>query len=132
MIKKVELPGSFVQDRAGTMLAHRPTSRTIGIIDSTTLRELATFESSVGKPLEQWALSPDGVFLASEEADKCIHLWDLRAIRARLAELGLDFDAPPLSAEAPSRPLIVTVEGDGSPAARTSNKDQTTRSSGSK
>ncbi len=48
-----------------------------------------------------------------------VQVWDLRAVRARLADLGLDWDAPPyppVPAPAPGRappvePLAVEVVG---------------------
>jgi hypothetical protein len=63
--------------------------------------------------LGRLAFSPDGGRLAVAN-DTEGRVWELRRIRAQLAEMGLDWDAPPLStpdpAEAAALPLRIRVE----------------------
>jgi WD40 repeat protein len=57
--------------------------------------------------------TPDGGQLITAGNDtQALHLFDLRALRAQLAELGLDWDAPPLPAAAPAprEPLRVEID----------------------
>lgn len=44
-----------------------------------------------------WAptFTPDGARLIGVGNGKGVHVWDLRLIRRHLAEMGLDWDAPP-------------------------------------
>ncbi|HZW32334.1 MAG TPA: protein kinase, partial [Isosphaeraceae bacterium] len=54
----------------------------------------------------QWAsFTPDGSRLVVTTNDgPAVHVWDLRAIRRRLVELGLDWDAPAFSGDDPCSP----------------------------
>ena len=55
--------------------------------------------------------SPDGTRLAVMTSNHTIHVWDLRAIRQGLAEIGLDWDLPPYPpADADSNPCPIRVE----------------------
>src|SRR5262249_39845554 len=59
--------------------------------------------------------TPNGAQLVTIGLDnQTLHFFDLRAIRVQLAELGLDWDAPPLAAAAPAarEPLPVEIVGD--------------------
>jgi tetratricopeptide (TPR) repeat protein len=59
------------------------------------------------------ALTPDGdKLLSSGRFDDIIRVWDLRAIRYQLAEMDLDWDAPPLPPRdnQPPSPIHVTVD----------------------
>jgi hypothetical protein len=48
--------------------------------------------------------TPDGARLIALGPDShALHIWDLRLIRRQLAEMGLDWDAPPYP-EAPAAP----------------------------
>jgi hypothetical protein len=73
------------------------------------LAKLALPESSyVSYP----TFSPDGTQLVyALDNHNVVYTWDLSALRRHLAELGLDWDAPPLPpAPAPERtPPVVTV-----------------------
>jgi WD40 repeat protein len=59
--------------------------------------------------------SPDGSQLvAIGDQSNLLYIWDLRALRAELKELGLDWDRPdyPPAPDAPTRPLQVEVDDD--------------------
>ena len=86
------------------------------LVDPDSGRELATLEPPPESPQDvgRLAFSPDGSRLAVP-IDNEILVWDLRLIRAQLAEMGLDWDAPPLPtpepAESTPAPLRVHLEG---------------------
>jgi tetratricopeptide (TPR) repeat protein len=77
------------------------------LADSATGRELArltTLQPVTPTPL---VFSPDGTKLVAATRQKTALLWDLRRIRAQLAPMGLDWDAPPY----PSEPGASDVPG---------------------
>ncbi len=89
---------AICDDNAGTMI----------LVETETGRELARFEdaeqSRTPSAFRALAFSPDGSRLVTTLADHpYLRVWDLRAIRRRLAELHLDWDAPVTfnSADAP-------------------------------
>jgi len=73
-------------------------------------RELARLEDPQHNSAAA-AFTPDGTKLVIA-AKNGLRVWDLRRVRADLAELGLDWDAPPLPAAPPSltAPLSIHVE----------------------
>jgi tetratricopeptide (TPR) repeat protein len=81
---------------------------------SETGRELARLEVPDATRLSPLCFSHDGSQLfAFGEEDRAVHVWDLRRIRRQLAELGLDWDAPPIAEpppEANRQPLRVEVD----------------------
>jgi hypothetical protein len=94
-----------VEDSPGAIRLVRPQDRT----------ELTRLEVPGQTRLVQRCFAPDGTRLIAVGGEMhALHVWDLRAIRRRLAELGLDWDAPPYPPEpAPATvapPLTVTVE----------------------
>jgi WD40 repeat protein len=82
------------------------------LVELTTGRELARLEDQE-QNTGQAAFSPDGAWVVIEARDS-LRVWDLRRLRAGLAELGLDWDAPSLP-KAPDAgkvsPLEVTIDG---------------------
>ncbi|WP_165219409.1 serine/threonine-protein kinase [Aquisphaera insulae] len=63
-------------------------------------RQVARLEPPDMQRVYDLAFSPDGSRLVVRHAtDNGLYVWDLRAIRRQLAELGLDWDAPPLPSE---------------------------------
>jgi serine/threonine protein kinase/WD40 repeat protein len=83
------------------------------LIHAGTGKALATLEPprDVGPTDVGW--SPDGTRLAVGSGNHTIHVWDLRAIRRGLAEVGLDWDLPPYppaDRTAPASPLRVEVQ----------------------
>ena len=94
-------------------LAFAPDSRTAVYDDSAgtlilaeveTGRELARFEDPEQARLDTAAFTPDGSQLVTTLRDRpYLRVWDLRAIRRRLAELRLDWD-PPATFDTPDAP----------------------------
>jgi serine/threonine protein kinase/WD40 repeat protein len=74
-------------------------SRVLRLVEIETGRELARFESPDQHGVFSATFSPDGsrLVVATYDPPPCVHVWDLRAIRRRLAEMGLDWDAPAFS-----------------------------------
>jgi tetratricopeptide (TPR) repeat protein/WD40 repeat protein len=73
------------------------------LVEIATGRELVRIEAPEGG-LGETSFTPDGTRLL-EVSNEGLRVWDLRRIRARLAEMGLDWDAPPLPPESePSAP----------------------------
>jgi serine/threonine protein kinase/WD40 repeat protein len=85
----------------------------IRLLESATGRELARLEDA-NQASPVWpTFTPDGTrLLTTSDDDRNVHVWDLRAIRAQLAELRLDWQAPayPPAAAADPAPLQVKVE----------------------
>jgi serine/threonine protein kinase/WD40 repeat protein len=68
----------------------------IALIEVATGRELARLDDPDGERAVQVVFSPDGLQLVVMLAGQpYIRIWDLRAIRQRLAELDLDWSPPP-------------------------------------
>jgi WD40 repeat protein len=85
-------PLAFSPD--GRMLALQRSPGHLQLVDPATGRELASL-SAPGSSRSNWVcFSPDGSLLGAN-AQEGVHLWDLRAIRRQLAELGLDWSLPP-------------------------------------
>src|SRR5207248_8925208 len=97
----------------GQGLAFAPDSRTavygdnagtVILTEVETGRELARFEDPEPARLDAVAFTPDGSQLVTTLIDRpYLRVWDLRAIRRRLAKLGLDWD-PPTSFNADDAP----------------------------
>jgi WD40 repeat protein len=104
----------FAFSRDGKMLALSDNTRgTIQLVETETGRELARLASPEPSWLVPLCFSTDGgVLVAFGSESLGIHQFDLRAIRAQLAVLDLDWDAPPLppaAASGPIEPLEVDV-----------------------
>jgi WD40 repeat protein len=110
-------------DSAGAnAVAFSPNSRVLALARTPSLVQLLDLDT--GKPLASLAVpdplgvasmrfSADGSQLVAGRAEQEFHVWDLRAIREQLAEMGLDWNAPRYSEapEAPLAPLEVRVVG---------------------
>jgi serine/threonine protein kinase/WD40 repeat protein len=68
----------------------------IALVEAATGRELARFDDPDGARAVQIVFSPDGTQLIASLLDQpLVRIWDLRAVRRRLAELDLDWSPPP-------------------------------------
>ena len=89
----------------GHLLAVQDANRVIRLVENQTGRTLARLESPDGCGVWAAAFSPDGSRLVVSTRDgPAVHIWDLRAIRAHLAAMGLDWDAPAYSGDDPANP----------------------------
>ena len=67
----------------------------IALVELATGREVAQLQDPEGAKAAQIVFSPDGTQVIDTLVDQPeIRIWDLRAIRRKLAELGLDWDSP--------------------------------------
>jgi WD40 repeat protein len=101
-------------------VAFSPDGRVLALARTSSLVQLLALET--GKPLASLAVpdplrlfslrfSGDGSQLVAGRDDQECHVWDLRAIRKQLAEMGLDWNLPPLPAAAvPDSALSVKVD----------------------
>jgi len=81
------------------------------LVEVATGRELARLEDPELNTAHHVHFTPDGSRLITVNAQKGIHVWDLRRLRAGLAERGRDWDAPPYKpAAAVSGPLQVQLD----------------------
>jgi serine/threonine protein kinase/WD40 repeat protein/Tfp pilus assembly protein PilF len=110
-----DIAGPFAFSRDGQVLAIVTSAFTVRLIDPATGRDLANLEPpDPDRALpQQLRFSPDGsrLIVCTSEL-RAIHVWDLRLIGARLAELGLDWDLPafkPPRAIPEAKPLRVEV-----------------------
>jgi serine/threonine protein kinase/WD40 repeat protein len=101
-----EPPQGFVPafSHDGKLLVVETGTGVARLLDPKTGREYARLEDPSQDRAEHFAFSPDGTQLVIATADgHCLHIWNLRVIRRRLAKMGLDWDLPPypdLEAEA--------------------------------
>jgi len=82
-------------------------SRVIRLVEIETGRTLARLASPDLCGVVGVAFSPDGARLVVTTKDRplpAVHVWNLRAIRKRLAAMGLDWDAPAYSEDDPADP----------------------------
>ena len=107
---------------AGEGFCFSPDSQIVVVVDANwvirlvaieTGRTLARFESPDLCEVTAANFSPDGSRLVITTNDgPAVHIWDLRAIRRKLAKMGLDWDAPayseddPAGSSAPARPPL--------------------------
>jgi serine/threonine protein kinase/WD40 repeat protein len=81
--------------RDGRMLAVQDADKIIRLVETETARTIARLESPDLSRVRSAAFSPDGLRLIIATNDgPAVHVWDLGLIRGRLAEMGLDWDAP--------------------------------------
>jgi WD40 repeat protein len=105
-------PPAFTRDRR--LMALSISSHQIRLADTATGREVIGHLSTV-QPLKATplAFSPDGTRLAAGTNQRTVLLWDLRAVRAQLAEKRLDWDLPaylpPAANDQARGPLTVEV-----------------------
>ncbi len=88
-------------------------TKVLRLVEVETGRTIARLESADLSSIASATFSPDGSRLVMVTNDgPAVHVWDLRAIRKHLAEMGLDWDAPaypdhdPAGPNAPSLPPL--------------------------
>jgi WD40 repeat protein len=102
---------SFTHD-SRVMAMPSEAGRQLRLLDPGTGREWATLVPAPPQPIHAACFSPDGSQLALT-AGRALQLWDLRALRRRLAALGLDWDLPPFAPAASPEdagPLVAEVD----------------------
>jgi eukaryotic-like serine/threonine-protein kinase len=97
------------------VLAVQDASKVIRLVETATGRTLARLESPDLCTAWDATFSPDGsrLVVTTNEPRGAAHIWDLRAIRKRLTEMGLDWDAPAYSEADPAAataPLLSRVQ----------------------
>jgi WD40 repeat protein len=91
----------------GRLVVVRDASRILRLVEIETGRTLARLESPDLCDAFFATFSPDGSRLVVTTNDgPAVHVWDLRAIRRRLARIGLDWDAPAYSDDDPTSPTL--------------------------
>jgi WD40 repeat protein len=98
---------SFAFSHDGSVLAYPISNSAVQLIDTTTWNELATLTVPTGYWVSAMCFSRDGCRLAVGSMSGAVQLWDLHLIRKQLAEMGLDWDAPPLK---PAPPLFAPAD----------------------
>jgi WD40 repeat protein len=88
-------PGQMAFTRDGKVLAVTWSRDLVRLVNASNGQELATLTSPDPQRITKLCFSPDDDQLAVASENRVIHLWDLRGLRAQLAELGLDWDSPP-------------------------------------
>jgi eukaryotic-like serine/threonine-protein kinase len=105
-----QLPGWVAFSPDGRLMALEMAPAVIHLKEVATGRTVAKLEDPHGDRASWQGFTPDGTQLVVVATHaSVIHIWDLRAIRARLKEMGLDWDWPEF-------PLTVTGSNIAAPA----------------
>jgi eukaryotic-like serine/threonine-protein kinase len=105
--KQVPFGGAFTPD--GSFRAVGGGDGTISLLAPDAEREIARLPSPETGPISPTQFSPDGTLLLASGAESgTVYVFDLRRIREGLADLGLDWDAPPYPPRKPEevRPAV--------------------------
>jgi hypothetical protein len=88
-------PGHVAFSPDGKLMALEMSPGSMHLLDVTTARTVAKLEDPHGDRATWQGFSPDGSQLAVAAGyASAVHVWDLRAIRARLKRMNLDWDWP--------------------------------------
>jgi WD40 repeat protein/tetratricopeptide (TPR) repeat protein len=112
------LPGFAAFAPGSSLLAITHSLRTVKLIDLNTSREVATLAPPNCEMLANLCFSPDGTSLAVGDRRRSVHVWNLRQIRAQLAAISLDWNAPsyePVAESVLSTSIAVHVAADKLP-----------------
>lgn len=104
--------GKIITDPEQLKIAHQqrrivPSTEfgVIRLLDSASSKTLVEIQLPEVELANFMKLSPDGTLLYYNSFNSsALHVWDLRVLRQQLAELGLDWDAPPLPPAPPDPP----------------------------
>jgi tetratricopeptide (TPR) repeat protein len=103
--------GPVFAANAAIMAAYTEDGRHMALIASDTGRELASLTPQDSQTMSfPSGFSADGSELAAITSGHAIQIWNLQAIRRQLAEMGLDWEAPPYSERADPAPGPLAVE----------------------
>ena len=86
------VPGPLAFTTDGKILAITHSLRDVRLIETATGRELATLAAPEQYPIRCLCFRPDGEQLAAATGNRVLQVWDLRRIRERLAEMGLNWE----------------------------------------
>ena len=103
-------PLAFTSDSSMLVIRHEP--QLAKLMDPATGHEFASLLAPEIDTLTCLTFSPDSSLLAVGTANDRVRVWDLRRIRAHLAEMGLDWEStklPPPSDDPPRSPLTIEV-----------------------
>ena len=104
---------SIVWDSSARFLAYTPTRYHVELQDAAAEKTLATLEAPDGLQVVAMVFAPDGDKLVVWSLRPShIRVWDLRLLRNRLAQMGLDWDAPPFPPAAPVCHTPIRIEVD--------------------
>jgi WD40 repeat protein len=106
-------PGHVAFSPDGRLMALEMAPAVVHLKVVATGRTVAKLEDPHGDRATWQGFTPDGTQLVVvAKYARAIHVWDLRAIRARLKDMGLDWDwreFPPSPAERPATPLTAEI-----------------------
>ena len=88
--------GGFALTRDGSIMAYNTSNSApiIKLVETETGNEIAELEAPDASPLLWLSFNSDGSQIVATTSHE-IQLWDLRAIRRGLSEIGLDWNQPP-------------------------------------
>jgi WD40 repeat protein len=78
----------------GRVMAHTKDRVNLRLADLDTGEELAVLPVPESQNLAAYQFSPDGRYLAAVTVRGAVQRWDVRSLRTRLRELGLDWSPP--------------------------------------
>jgi WD40 repeat protein len=91
----VDSPGRAAFTPDGGMLAVTLSPSQVVLLDPARQAPLARLEAPDGEELTLLAVGADGSKLIASSGAGRVRVWDLRRVRERLREVGLDWDQPP-------------------------------------
>jgi tetratricopeptide (TPR) repeat protein len=105
------IAGRFAAFAPDDTLAVSDSFGVVRLVDPASGREYARLEMAEQTDLHPQAFTSDGAILAVwGQQSFAIYLWDLRAVRAELKEMGLDWDQPDYPPAKPADPPTIEVK----------------------
>jgi WD40 repeat protein/serine/threonine protein kinase len=89
-----DVPAAAAFAPGGKVLAVADSLTTVRLFDTETWRPLARLQGPDADLIKEVGFTPDGTRLLVSSPGEVIRVWDLRQVRERLAEAGLDWDQP--------------------------------------